>query len=76
MTYVSWESLIEYEPRLIRLAERAAFGGDARDFENVKADLRHMVGFDAESPDLRTCDAYEVAYAEILRRFEAAGGRF
>jgi hypothetical protein len=72
MTHLSWQSLVEVEPNLTLIAARANGGGDWRCWSNIKSDLSQLVGWDARNPELRSCEAYELAYAEVLRIFEDA----
>lgn len=75
--HITWSGLVELEPRLAGLANRAACGGDWRAWSNVTTDLRRLVGFCCDAPagsPLVTSDAYEVAYRHLLEIFEDAGG--
>lgn len=75
-TPTTWAGMILHDARLGALERKAreckpAQRRDWKWFEsNVKAPLVLLVGFHARSPELRTGEAYEVAYKHLLRIWE------
>ena len=72
-TSLTWESLVEAEPRLATLERRAVLcsSRDWRDFAILKRDLSRLVGWDSgRRDDLGTVDAYDVVHRRILDSWE------
>jgi hypothetical protein len=72
---LDWPVMVGIEPRLAGLARWAACGGSWRTWANITSTLRTLVGWHAARPELRSCDAYELAYGKLLAAFERRKGR-
>ena len=72
---LTWAQIVCLEPRLARLAAFASRGGSCCTWAAITSELRRLVGWYAESDELRSADAYECAYRFVLERFERAGGQ-
>lgn len=73
---LAWERIVELQPTITSLLLQAELGGDAQRWSAIKRELSRRVGWHAEEEELRTTEAYDVAYARLRRAFEEAGGRF
>ena len=76
---MTWEELIQIEPRLRQLAERAGRRKpDARNFDTIwvnefKKELERLVGHFADTDNciLAAAEAYQIAYIRIYREYES-----
>jgi hypothetical protein len=65
----SWTDLVQVEPRLLALVDRAAaIRGRrcSRVYEAFKADLSRLVGWHSRHPLLGSSDAFEIAMQRLL----------
>ena len=76
---MTWGELIEIEPRVEALRkEAAAADGSAPDFCandlwfcRFKPRVTKLAGWDAEKPELRTPEAYDLAYQTVYNQLPA-----
>jgi hypothetical protein len=76
---MTFESLAQRQPALLALRRRARAGRHLAGWEratfwrDIKRELSGVVGWFAEPPtdaSLRTCDAFDVCYGELLLALE------
>jgi hypothetical protein len=63
-----WQAMLEAEPRLRELIAEAELIGssDWHDYEQFKRRLSKLVGWFADKPELRTCEAYSLGIDMIV----------
>lgn len=70
---LSWNGLLDLEPRLLALERRAQMcrSDDWRDWSLLKSELSRLVGWDSGNHgELGTPDAYELAFTHLLAAWE------
>ena len=71
----TWAELIAIEPQLVeieRFVRSLPEPREYRDWEAVKSQFDHLVGWNAERPELRNHRAHHLVYSHLLKIFEAA----